>query len=73
VTDTGCGIAPDLLPKIFDPFFTTKGKGTGLGLAVVRNAVSAYGGTVRVDSVLGHGTTVALLLPASEVVGSAEF
>ena len=66
VTDTGVGIAPDVLPRIFDPFFTTKGKGTGLGLAVVHNAVTAYGGSIRVSSRPGSGTHFTLILPAAE-------
>jgi PAS domain S-box-containing protein len=65
VTDSGTGIAPDLLGKIFDPFFTTKpiGKGTGLGLSQVHGFAHQAGGTVRVESELGKGTTVTILLP----------
>jgi CheY-like chemotaxis protein len=65
VEDTGTGIAPDVLNKIFDPFFTTKpiGKGTGLGLSQVHGFAHQAGGTVRVSSELGKGTTVAMLLP----------
>jgi PAS domain S-box-containing protein len=68
VSDTGCGIAPDVLPKVFDPFFTTKGvnKGSGLGLSQVHGFVHQSGGTVSVDSKLGQGTTVALYLPRSQ-------
>lgn len=65
VRDTGTGIAPDLLDKIFEPFFTTKGElGTGLGLPVVREIVTSYGGAVKVDSELGRGTTFTFDLPA---------
>jgi len=67
VTDTGVGIPPAVLPRIFDPFFTTKVKGTGLGLAVVQNAVSAYGGVVRVVSQPQRGACFTLVLPAAEV------
>ena len=65
VTDTGSGIAPDLLPKIFDPFFTTKevNKGSGLGLSQVHGFSHQSGGTVTIDSTLGKGTTVTIYLP----------
>jgi PAS domain S-box-containing protein len=65
VSDTGSGIAPDLLPKVFDPFFTTKqaNKGSGLGLSQVYGFVHQSGGTVTIDSALGRGTTVTLYLP----------
>jgi PAS domain S-box-containing protein len=65
ITDTGVGIAPDVLSKIFDPFFTTKpvGKGTGLGLSQVHGFAHQAGGTVRVKSELGKGTTISILLP----------
>jgi len=64
VTDTGCGIARDILPHVFEPFFTTKrGKGTGLGLSISQAYVKKIQGEIRVDSVLGHGTTVTITLP----------
>jgi signal transduction histidine kinase len=65
VSDTGQGIPPDVLPRIFDPFFTTKefGKGTGLGLTVVKGIVEEHGGTISVNSRADAGTTVSLLLP----------
>jgi PAS domain S-box-containing protein len=65
VADTGTGIAPDVLGRIFDPFFTTKpvGKGTGLGLSQVHGFAHQAGGTVRVESELGKGTKITLLLP----------
>jgi PAS domain S-box-containing protein len=68
ITDTGSGIAPDVLLKVFDPFFTTKeaGKGSGLGLSQVHGFAHQSGGTVHIDSQLGHGTTVAIYLPRSE-------
>ncbi|MBI5069233.1 MAG: response regulator [Deltaproteobacteria bacterium] len=67
VRDTGTGIAPENLRRIFDPFFTTKpvGEGTGLGLTICHNIVSAVGGTIQVESAEGKGTTFrVLLLPA---------
>ena len=68
LTDTGTGIAPDMLAKVFDPFFTTKpvGKGTGLGLSQVYGFTHQSGGTVTIDSLLGNGTTVTLYLPRAE-------
>jgi PAS domain S-box-containing protein len=75
VTDTGAGIAPDVLPKIFDPFFTTKqvNKGSGLGLSQVHGFAHQSRGTVVVESELGKGTTVTLYLPrANESAHHAE-
>jgi PAS domain S-box-containing protein len=65
VQDSGTGIAPDVLSKIFDPFFTTKpiGKGTGLGLSQVHGFAHQAGGTVKVESELGKGTRITILLP----------
>jgi two-component system, NtrC family, sensor kinase len=65
ISDTGCGIPPDHLNKIFDPFFSTKevGKGTGLGLSVSFGIVKEHGGTIRVQSEVGRGTTFFIWLP----------
>jgi signal transduction histidine kinase len=65
VTDNGIGIQPDALDRIFDPFFTTKevGVGTGLGLSTSFNIVQRHGGTIRVESALGQGSTFEVLLP----------
>jgi CheY-like chemotaxis protein len=74
VADTGQGIAPDVLDRIFDPFFTTKpvGKGTGLGLSQVHGFAHQAGGTVKVESELGQGTKLTILLPRHEFETSAE-
>jgi signal transduction histidine kinase len=65
VKDTGVGIAPEDLSRVFDPLFTTKapGKGTGLGLPILREVVEAHGGTVRLESRPGEGTTADVRLP----------
>ncbi len=74
ITDTGTGIAPDVLLKVFDPFFTTKqvNKGSGLGLSQVHGFAHQSGGTVTIDSELGKGTTITLYVRrAGEAVGAA--
>lgn len=60
ITDDGKGIAPQDLQHVFQPFFTTKetGRGTGLGLTITQDIARAHGGTIRVESELGRGTTV---------------
>lgn len=65
ITDTGTGIAPEVLDKIFQPFFTTKevGKGTGLGLSMVYGFVKQSGGFILCDSKPGEGTRFRILLP----------
>jgi signal transduction histidine kinase len=63
VADDGPGIAPDTREKMFDPFFTTRPGGSGLGLAVVHRAVESHAGCVFVDSEVGTGTRVTVLLP----------
>ena len=65
VEDTGCGIAPDVLPRVHEPFFTTKLNGSGLGLSICRSIVWDIGGDMRFESRPGAGTRVTLLLPAS--------
>ena len=68
ISDTGPGIATDVIHSIFEPYFTTKsvGKGTGMGLAVVYGIVKTYGGKIIVDSELGKGTVFSIYLPITK-------
>ena len=68
ITDTGSGISPENLDRLFDPFFTTKevGEGTGLGLAVSYGIIERHGGTIRVQSDVGKGSTFTIWLPLEE-------
>lgn len=73
VRDTGCGIAPEHLGAIFDPFFTTKAsaerpdqRGLGLGLAITRDIIEDFGGSIDVASETGIGTTFTIILPVAE-------
>ncbi len=65
VHDDGAGIPPEAIDRVFEPFFTTKpvGVGTGLGLSICRGIVQAHGGSIDVESVLGHGATFRVTLP----------
>ena len=67
-SDSGVGVEPADLPKLWEPFFTTKpeGKGTGLGLPICRRTVEEHHGTIEIDSLPGKGTTVRIILPATE-------
>ncbi len=65
VEDSGAGMSPETLSRIFDPFFTTKFTGRGLGLAAVLGILRGHGGALKVDTVLGEGTTFRLLLPVA--------
>jgi two-component system, NtrC family, sensor kinase len=67
ISDTGCGITPAIQARIFDPFFTTKavGKGTGLGLSLSYGIIEKHGGSIKVESAVGQGSTFTIHLPVS--------
>jgi two-component system NtrC family sensor kinase len=66
ISDTGIGIPKEHYSQIFEPFYTTKkaGSGVGLGLSVVYGIIKEHQGTIRVDSIVGQGTTFTIRLPA---------
>ncbi len=74
VADTGYGIPEEIRLKVFDPFFTTKefGKGTGLGLTVVKGIIEEHGGTITLESIVEKGTTLRIRLPldGAEITGA---
>jgi PAS domain S-box-containing protein len=74
VSDTGVGMAPDVVARAFEPFFTTKpiGQGTGLGLSMIYGFAQQSGGQVRIYSELGQGTTVSIYLPRHYGAGATE-
>jgi len=63
VADTGPGIPPDDLRRIFEPFYSKRSGGTGLGLPIARRIVTAHGGRIDVESVVGEGTQIFIRLP----------
>ncbi len=72
ITDEGTGISEEDINHIFDPYFTTKTNGTGLGLAICYSIIKNHGGTIRVKSELGRGTTFFIYLPATEKSANRE-
>lgn len=74
VQDTGCGIAPENIPRIFEPFFTTKppGIGTGLGLSIVKKIIELHGGAVRVENISPRGVRATLILKGAYHEGRQE-
>ena len=72
IVDDGLGIAPEHQDRLFDPFFTTKKGGTGLGLYITHDIVKRHGGTLRVASEPGRGTTFTLELPVEPVSGGED-
>jgi signal transduction histidine kinase/ActR/RegA family two-component response regulator len=70
VADTGCGMSPEVRSRVFDPFFTTKGvEGIGLGLSVSYGVIRRHGGTIRVESEVGRGSTFRVVLPLVSCAG----
>jgi signal transduction histidine kinase len=67
ISDSGVGIAPEVLERVFEPFFTTKRAGSGLGLPTVLRIVENHGGSLSLESQPGEGTSVRVRLPAAEV------
>ncbi|MBT3362805.1 MAG: response regulator [Chloroflexi bacterium] len=65
ISDKGIGIPHDFLSRIFEPYFSTKKKGSGLGLATSYSIIKSHGGSIRVESEIGKGTTFIIYLPAS--------
>ena len=71
VKDNGIGIPEENMPKLFEPFFTTKkkGKGVGLGLSVVYGIIQEHGGSIRVESKVGEGSTFKVKIPIGTLPG----
>ena len=72
VSDTGAGMPEDVIARMFDPFFSTKSTGRGLGMSAVLGIVRGHGGAIMIESGVGKGTTVRILLPASDRLPAAE-
>ena len=70
ISDTGSGLTPEEVEKIFNPDYTTKEKGLGLGLTIAHEIIRGHGGTIRVQSNIGRGTTFEIVLPTKPVPGN---
>ena len=70
VTDTGCGMAPEVIDKVFRPFFSTKASGTGLGLSTTQRIITEHGGRIQLHSEPGRGTCFTIRLPLAQDEGS---
>jgi signal transduction histidine kinase len=70
IRDNGPGIPQEQLSQVQEPFFTTKAAGTGLGLSLCRSMAWQYGGSLKIESTPGEGTTIAVTLPGEEVISS---
>jgi signal transduction histidine kinase len=71
ITDHGSGMTAEVRARLFQPNFSTKTDGMGLGLAIVKKTIDDLGGTIRINSVVGQGTTVTMELP-EQAPGGAE-
>jgi two-component system, NtrC family, nitrogen regulation sensor histidine kinase NtrY len=72
VSDNGAGLTPEECARLFTPYYTTKAHGTGLGLAIVQSVISDHGGSIRVLSEPGHGTTFVIELPRDAAASKTE-
>ncbi len=72
VEDQGTGIEPEKLERLFEPYFSTKETGTGLGLAISRQAVEEHGGRMEVESRVGVGTRMTIILPVGDARRDSE-
>ena len=72
ITDTGCGIPRENLPRVLEPFFTTKPHGNGLGLSICRSVLWEVDGTITIQSEPGRGTHVHVVVPQAELPPHAQ-
>ncbi len=72
ISDSGCGIPKNRLPKVFEPFFTTRERGFGLGLSRAKHVMQEHGGSIEIDSAPGRGTTVTLTFALAQRVGESK-